>query len=107
MIPGFAYRRRFAELSEQDVLALAAQPGNTHVGLYPELKHPTHFRYGHRAGETEPLGIDTAQLLVSALAQSNFVTRDSNKPAPLFIQCFEVQTLRRLRHQLPRRGRTP
>ena len=79
--------------SLQDVLALTRQPGNTHIGLYPELKHPTHFRHGHRAGERSPLNIDSAQLLVNALRDTDFAQH-------LFIQCFEVETLRRLHHQL-------
>ena len=79
--------------SLQDVLALTRQPGNRRIGLYPELKHPTHLRYGRRAGEHSLLNIDTAQLLVDALQGSDCAQR-------LFIQCFEVETLRRLRHQL-------
>ena len=34
--------------SLQDVLDLLLRPANTRVGMYPELKHPTHFRYGTR-----------------------------------------------------------
>lgn len=81
--------------SLQEVLDLTRQPGNTHIGLYPELKHPTYFRFGRRNDGGAPIDIDTAKLLVTAL--------DSNSPAmakPIYIQCFEIETLRRLRHEL-------
>jgi len=81
--------------SLEDILALVKQPGNTHVGLYPELKHPTHFRYGSRTAGGPPINIDTAQLLVAALERS-----PPPNHKPLYIQCFEVETLRRLRHEL-------
>lgn len=81
--------------SLQDVLALTQKVGNQHVGLYPELKHPTHFRFGHRLDNNQPINIDTAQLLVTALRENPL-----RNPRPLYIQCFEVETLRRLRHEL-------
>ena len=87
--------------SLDQILDLVEQPKNSHVGLYPELKHPTHFRFGNRgSGDSddstyETIAIDTAKLLTTQLAARGFT--DS---ARLYIQCFEVETLRRLRHQL-------
>jgi len=81
--------------SLDQILDLVEQPGNSHVGIYPELKHPTHFQYGKRHNEQHAIGIDTAKLLTARLVERAFtdVTR-------LYIQCFEVATLRRLKHQL-------
>lgn len=58
------------------------------IGLYPELKHPAWFR---------SLGIDTPSLLLGALKEAGLDGAD----APVFIQCFEVEPLRRLRALTP------
>jgi len=92
-------RLRIPSLDE--ILDLVQQPQNSHIGLYPELKHPTHFRFGHRGSRSpadaahERIAIDTAQLLTTKLAARGFT-----ESARLYIQCFEVETLRRLKHQL-------
>jgi glycerophosphoryl diester phosphodiesterase len=62
--------------------------GGRRIGLYPELKHPTYFR---------SLGIDTPALLLSSLGKAGLGTAD----APVFIQCFEIEPLRRLRSLTP------
>ena len=88
----------FTELripSLAEILELLGRPENAHVGIYPELKHPTHFRYGKRHAAGPPIQIDTAQLLVDVLKARQFTNQKR-----LFIQCFEVATLRRLKHQL-------
>jgi len=90
--------------SLEQILDLLQQPGNSQVGMYPELKHPTHFRFGKRNsndwGEPGPnpeqaIAIDTARLLTKKLADRAFTDA-----ARLYIQCFELETLRRLKHQL-------
>ena len=78
-----------------EILELLGRPENAHVGIYPELKHPTHFRYGKRHAEGPAIAIDTAKLLVDALVANRFTDQER-----LFIQCFEVAPLRRLKHQL-------
>ena len=57
------------------------QAGQKAVGIYPETKHPSHFR---------ALGLALEPPLLQAL-------RDGLGAAPVFIQCFEVGNLRQLR----------
>jgi glycerophosphoryl diester phosphodiesterase len=64
------------------VRAKEAETGRT-IGLYPEIKHPTYF-----AG----IGFDLAATLVEQLHAAGYESAD----APVFIQCFEVEPLRRL-----------
>jgi glycerophosphoryl diester phosphodiesterase len=64
-----------------EVLVLAAKAG---VGVYPETKNPTHF---------SELGLALEEPLVAALRAAGFTGRD----APVYIQSFEVDNLRRLR----------
>ncbi|MGB3165262.1 MAG: glycerophosphodiester phosphodiesterase family protein [Alteraurantiacibacter sp.] len=69
-----------------EVIALAKARGEEEgraIGLYPELKHPTHF---------EGLGHDVAAMLVEQLHASGYDSAD----APVFIQSFEVGVLVRL-----------
>ena len=93
--PGNAGYRNERIPSLIEVLTLAQQPRHSHIGLYPELKHPTHFRYGQRTSAAPPINIDTAKLLIASLRKNNFTNASR-----LYLQCFEVETLRRLRHQL-------
>ncbi len=58
------------------------------VGLYPELKHPGWFG-AH--------GVDVAALLVRDLKTHGLGGRE----APVFVQCFEPATLKRIRAELP------
>lgn len=74
-----------------EVMALARKRGEEigrRIGLYPELKHPAYFA---------SLGIDTPALLLSALDEAG----QGGADAPVFIQCFEVGPLRRLRASTP------
>jgi glycerophosphoryl diester phosphodiesterase len=64
-----------------ELIALARARG---VGIYPETKHPSHFR---------GLGLPLEPPLVAALARAGWTTRD----APVFIQSFEVDNLKALR----------
>ncbi len=54
------------------------------IGVYPELKHPTYFR---------SIGKPLEEPFVAAVKSAGLDRRD----APIFVQCFEAQTLRRLR----------
>jgi len=54
------------------------------IGIYPETKHPSHFR---------ALGLALEEPLLAALARAGWTGRD----APVFIQSFEVGNLRALR----------
>ncbi|WP_369026705.1 glycerophosphodiester phosphodiesterase [Qipengyuania sp. RANM35] len=65
------------------VRAKEAETGRR-IGIYPELKHPNFL--------LQEAGIDTVDLLVTALRQADLDDADD----PVFIQCFEVGTLRRL-----------
>ncbi len=59
------------------------------IGLYVELKHPTWL--------LEASAIDSVDLLVTALKEAG---RDGSG-SKLFVQCFEVEPLRRLHKLLP------
>jgi glycerophosphoryl diester phosphodiesterase len=62
--------------------AATARTGRT-IGVYPELKHPSHLR---------ALGLDPEAALVAALEREDWTGLE----APVFVQCFEVGTLERL-----------
>lgn len=77
----------FAEIV-QLVRAKEAETGRP-VGLYPELKHPGFL--------LQDAGIDSVDLLVRALKATGL-----DRPgAAIFVQCFEVEALRRLHRLLP------
>jgi glycerophosphoryl diester phosphodiesterase len=82
-----AYNGRFAIPTLSDVLALAGrkskETGRT-IGVYPELKHPSYFR---------SLGLPMEEALVAELERQGL----RGRTAPVFIQCFEVSPLERLR----------
>jgi glycerophosphoryl diester phosphodiesterase len=63
-----------------EVIALAKEKG---VGIYPETKHPTYFA---------SIGHPTDKLLVDQLHAAGW--RDAS--APVFIQSFEVENLKRI-----------
>lgn len=60
------------------------------IGLYPETKHPSHFR---------ALGLPLEEPLIATLAKAGYDASDD----PVFIQSFEVENLKRLNSmtQLP------
>lgn len=66
-----------------EIIALAKRH---HVGIYPETKHPTYFA---------SIGHPTDALLVKQLQAAGWNTPD----APVFIQSFEVENLKRI-HQM-------
>ena len=71
----------------QEVIDLARREGARRgraVGLYPELKHPAHFRAA---------GLALEPRLLEILGRSRLDRRD----AAVFVQCFEVEPLKRLR----------
>lgn len=82
-----AYDGQFKIPSLDEVLDLAAassrETGRS-IGVYPETKHPSYFR---------GLGLPLEERLVAALARRQLTGPD----APVFIQSFEPDSLRRLR----------
>ena len=82
-----AYDGRFKIPTFEEVVALArqrsAEQGRT-LGVYPELKHPAHFR---------AVGLPMEDAFVRLLARHGLDTEE----APIFVQCFEVGPLERLR----------
>lgn len=81
------YDGQFVVPTFDEVLALADSAGKARgrvVGVYPELKHPTYF---------VGLGLDMTPPLLRALEARGLTTRTS----AVFIQCFEIATLRALR----------
>jgi glycerophosphoryl diester phosphodiesterase len=86
-----AFDGQFAIPTFDEVLALAhragAQRGRV-VGVYPELKHPSYF---------VSIGLDMSPPLLDALRAYGLGTRES----PVFVQCFEIATLRALRASTP------
>jgi len=75
----------FGEILEflAQVNVVRAQGGRAAVGVYPETKHPSHFA---------ALGLPLEPPLLAAL-------NEGLGSAPVFIQCFEVGNLQRLRRQ--------
>ncbi len=53
------------------------------IGIYPEVKHPTYF-----AG----IGLSTENKILETLKRNGYKDRS----APIFIQCFEPGTLKKL-----------
>ena len=76
-----AYDGQFEVPTFAEVIALAKRAGR---GIYPELKHPTHFA---------SIGLDMEDALVRALSEAGW----TDKGDPVFVQCFEVGPLQRLR----------
>ena len=81
-----AYDGRFEIPTLAEIIALAkrrsAETGRA-IGIYPETKHSTYFA---------SIGLATDAPLVSELHAAGWTTAD----APVFIQSFEVENLRRL-----------
>jgi glycerophosphoryl diester phosphodiesterase len=66
---------------------LGREAGRT-IGIYPETKHPTYFRN---------LNLPLEEHLLASLQSHGWNTRE----APVFIQSFETENLRALRHRTP------
>jgi glycerophosphoryl diester phosphodiesterase len=76
-----AYDGQFEVPTFAEVIALAKRAER---GIYPELKHPTYFA---------SIGLDMEDALVRALSEAGW----TDKADPVFVQCFEVGPLQRLR----------
>jgi len=85
-----AFDGREQILSFDEVIAIVhagtARTGRV-IGVYPELKHPSHL---------QSEGLDAEAALLLALEQEGWTGAD----APVFVQCFEVGTLARLAKQI-------
>lgn len=80
-------------LTFEEVVAIARAGGQRSgrtIGVYPELKHPTYFA---------SIGLPTEDRLVAKLKALDL----NSATAPVFVQCFEVGTLKRLRAKTPAR----
>ncbi|WP_448660551.1 glycerophosphodiester phosphodiesterase [Sphingomonas sp. CJ99] len=81
------YDGQFEVPTLEEVIALAkrrsAETGRT-IGIYPETKHPSYFR---------SIGLPLEERLVAALRGAGWDRAD----APVFIQSFEVDNLKRLK----------
>ena len=86
-----AYDGQFEVPTFDEVIELAqrlgGEAGRT-IGIYPETKHPSYFR-----SITLPL----EEHLLDSLQSHGWNTRE----APVFIQSFETENLRALRHRTP------
>ncbi len=74
-------------LTFDEVVAIAkagSQRTGRTIGVYPELKHPTYFA---------SIGLPTEDRLVALLKKNDL----NSATAPVFVQCFEVGPLKRLR----------
>jgi glycerophosphoryl diester phosphodiesterase len=92
---GTAFDGRFEVPTFEELLALVAEANARRphhrtrpIGVYPETKHPSYF---------EALGLPLEARLLDALRRHGLERAD----APVFIQSFEVQNLRRLRTLTP------
>ena len=80
-------------LTYEEMVAIAkagTQRTGRVIGTYPELKHPTYFA---------SIGLPTEDRLVAKLKALDL----NSATAPVFVQCFEVGTLKRLRAKTPAR----
>lgn len=81
-----AFDGREPVLSFDEVIAIA-RAGSVRtgriIGVYPELKHPSHLKSE---------GLDAEAALLAVLKREGWTGAD----APVFVQCFEVGTLERL-----------
>jgi glycerophosphoryl diester phosphodiesterase len=80
-------------LTYEEMVAIAkagTQRTGRVIGTYPELKHPTYFA---------SIGLPTEDRLVAKLKALDL----NSASAPVFVQCFEVGTLKRLRAKTPAR----
>ncbi len=78
---------RYSVLSLPEIIRLVRTQEKIHrrpVGLYIELKHPSYFR---------SLGFNMEEELLRILARYGYTRRHD----PVYIQCFEVGSLKRLR----------
>lgn len=66
-----------------EVIALAKEAGRT-IGVYPETKHPTYFR---------SIGLPLEEPLLALLQENEY----QGRKAPIYIQSFEVENLKKLR----------
>lgn len=81
-----AYDGRWDVPTLEEIIALVKQreqETGRRIGLYPETKHPSHFR---------ALGLPIEERLVATLAKAGYDGADD----PVFIQSFEVDNLKRL-----------
>ena len=81
-----AFDGQFGIPTLDDIVDLARRAGERRghpVGLYPETKHPTYFR---------SIGLPLEEPLVATLHAAGYQAVD----APVFIQSFEADSLRRL-----------
>jgi len=88
-----AYDGQAQLLTFEEVVAIAragSQRTGRTIGVYPELKHPTYFA---------SIGLPTEDRLVTKLKALDL----NSATAPVFVQCFEVGTLKRLRAKTPAR----
>lgn len=58
------------------------------VGIIPETKHPTYFKYEGQHLDGTPIHMDTSQMLIDTLVAGQFTD-----PARVIIQSFEVANL--------------
>ncbi|WP_440225716.1 glycerophosphodiester phosphodiesterase [Dokdonella sp. MW10] len=90
---GTAHDGRYGVPTFAEVIELAArlsrQKGRT-IGVIPELKHPSHFR---------ALGFDPEQAALKVIRRHAYTRR-----APVGIQSFEIDSLKRLRGLLGTQG---
>lgn len=83
-----AYDGQFSIPTLAEVIALAksrSRAGRV-IGIYPETKHPSHFR---------ALGLPIEPVLLAELARAGW----TDAAAPVFIQSFEVDNLKALHRQ--------
>lgn len=81
-------REGIPSLAEIIALVRQAEADGRRVGIYPEIKHPTHFAHEGRRDDGRPIGQSMPALLVEALQALDFTD-----PGRVFIQSFELAGL--------------
>lgn len=82
------YNDRYQIPTFQEIIDLAKRKSiekHRQIGLYPEAKHPSYFA---------ALGLANEKPLIDTLHKNGYKGRS----APIFVQCFEPGTLKRMHH---------
>ncbi|WP_337881321.1 glycerophosphodiester phosphodiesterase family protein [Rheinheimera sp.] len=95
---GVAHNDQYQLVTLAEIIAAVRQferDTGRKVGIYPETKHPTFFRFEGKHLDGTAIHLNTSELLVQALKKHGFTD-----PKRVFIQSFELQNLLELKQQL-------
>ncbi|MFC4655875.1 glycerophosphodiester phosphodiesterase family protein [Rheinheimera marina] len=95
---GVAHNDQYQLVTLSEIIAAVRQferDTGRKVGIYPETKHPTYFRFEGKHLDGTAIALNTSELLLKELRTQRFTD-----PKRVFIQSFELQNLLELKQQL-------